>query len=171
MKRRINDTLLELLMGIVAAGVMIQLIQMVISGVYEGMVGSVGTFAAGLWPGIAVGIGLAVHMYVSIDRALDMTQEDAEKDRQAYPAVDVLTEYLKMERWLAANPKNRKTNAGIKRFINSWLGRAQNSARPGAGGKVVSAQQYDQRKYSEDELMAVSDDLIAEARAGRGKTA
>lgn len=85
MKRRINDTLLELLMGIVAAGVMIQLIQMVISGVYEGMVGSVGTFAAGLWPGIAVGIGLAVHMYVSIDRALDMTQEDAEKYmRKAY---------------------------------------------------------------------------------------
>lgn len=85
MKRRINDTLLELLMGIVAAGVMIQLIQMVISGVYEGMVGSVGTFAAGLWPGIAVGIGLAVHMYVSIDRALDMMQEDAEKYmRKAY---------------------------------------------------------------------------------------
>lgn len=85
MKRRINDTLFELLIGIVAAGVIIQLMQMVVSGVYDNMVGSVGTFAAGLWPGIAVGIGLAVHMYVSIDRALDMTPEDAEKYmRKAY---------------------------------------------------------------------------------------
>ena len=85
MKRKINDTLLELLMGIVVAGVIIQPIQMVVSGVYDNMVGSVGTFAAGLWPGIAVGIGLAVHMYVSIDRALDMTPEDAEKYmRKAY---------------------------------------------------------------------------------------
>jgi hypothetical protein len=37
--------------------------------------------------------------------------------------------------------------------------------------KVVSAQQYTQRQYTEDELLAVSDDLIAEARANRGKTA
>ena len=37
--------------------------------------------------------------------------------------------------------------------------------------KVVSAQQYTQRQYTEDELLAVSDDLLAEARANRGKTA
>lgn len=33
--------------------------------------------------------------------------------------------------------------------------------------KVVSAQQYTQRQYSEEELLAVSDDLIAEARKQR----
>ncbi len=38
-------------------------------------------------------------------------------------------------------------------------------------GKQVSAQKYTQRQYTEDELLAVSDDLIAEARANRGKTA
>ena len=97
-----------------------------------------------------------------------ITKEDAEKDRQAYPAVDVVAEYLKMERWLEANPKNRKTKAGIRRFINSWLGRAQNSARPTQGkAKTVSAQQYQQRNYTEDELLAVGDDLLAEARAKR----
>lgn len=79
MKRRINDTLLELIAGIVTVGVVIQVIQIIISGVYDHMVGSVGTFAAGLWPGITVSIGLAVHMYRSIDRALDMAREDAEK--------------------------------------------------------------------------------------------
>ena len=34
--------------------------------------------------------------------------------------------------------------------------------------KVVSAQQYSQREYTEEELMAVSDDLVAEARKLRG---
>ena len=38
-------------------------------------------------------------------------------------------------------------------------------------GKQVSEHQYTQRQYTEDELLAVSDDLIAEARANRGKTA
>ena len=96
-----------------------------------------------------------------------ITDKDAEADRQAYPAVDVMQEYLKMERWLEANPKNRKTKAGIRRFVNSWLGRAQNSARPGGRGKTVTAQRYEQRDYTEDELLAIGDDLIAEARARR----
>ncbi|CAB4146597.1 hypothetical protein UFOVP1008_25 [uncultured Caudovirales phage] len=43
----------------------------------------------------------------------------------AYPAVNVTNELLKMAAWLDANPKNRKTPAGIKRFCNSWLARAQ----------------------------------------------
>ena len=45
--------------------------------------------------------------------------------RSTYPAVDVFAEIAKMESWLDANPKKRKTQAGIKRFINSWLARAQ----------------------------------------------
>jgi len=45
---------------------------------------------------------------------------------KAYPAVDVFQELRAMESWLDANPKKRKTSGGIKRFVNSWLGRAQN---------------------------------------------
>lgn len=100
-----------------------------------------------------------------------ITEDDAQADQKAYPAVDVMSEYQKMARWLEANPKNRKTKSGIKRFVNSWLSRAQNSARAGSSfskTKTVSAQHYEQRPYSEDELMSVSDDLIAEARAIRG---
>ena len=85
MKRRINETLMELISGIVASGVVIQVIQVIISLVYDQLVGSVGAFAAGFWPGVKVGIGLAVHMYRSIDCALDMLSEDAEKYmRRAY---------------------------------------------------------------------------------------
>ena len=47
-----------------------------------------------------------------------------------YPAVDVAQQLRSMRGWLLANPKNRKTKAGIMRFVNSWLSREQNSARP-----------------------------------------
>lgn len=49
-----------------------------------------------------------------------------------YPAVDVEQQLRNMRGWLLANPKNRKTKAGIMRFVNSWLSREQNSARPAA---------------------------------------
>ena len=46
-----------------------------------------------------------------------------------YPAVDLMQEFNKMVGWIDANPKNKKTKVGVKRFINSWLSRAQDSAR------------------------------------------
>lgn len=47
-----------------------------------------------------------------------------------YPAVDVDQQLRNMRGWLLANPKNRKTKAGVMRFVNSWLSREQNQARP-----------------------------------------
>lgn len=47
-----------------------------------------------------------------------------------YPAVDVEQQLRNMRGWLLANPKNKKTKSGIMRFVNSWLSREQNSARP-----------------------------------------
>ena len=45
--------------------------------------------------------------------------------QKTYPAVDVFAELAKMESWLDANPTRRKTERGIKKFVNSWLSRAQ----------------------------------------------
>ena len=59
-----------------------------------------------------------------------ITEEELAKDVEAYPALDVRQEYLMMGRWFEANPKNRKTRSGIRRFINSWLSRSQDRARP-----------------------------------------
>ena len=55
----------------------------------------------------------------------------AEYDRYCslYPAVDVMRELRKMAGWLDGNPRNRKTRAGIKRFINGWLSREQDRGR------------------------------------------
>lgn len=63
-----------------------------------------------------------------------------------YPAVDVMQQLRNMRGWLLSNPKNRKTKSGIMRFVNSWLAREQNSARPvggASGGKPTKAQELD----------------------------
>lgn len=59
-----------------------------------------------------------------------ITSEEYLKDCEAYPAVEVLSAYKQMARWLDSNPKNRKTRQGIRRFVNSWLSREQDRARP-----------------------------------------
>lgn len=51
--------------------------------------------------------------------------EDVLRWQQLYPAVDVFQELRAMEGWLDANPTKRKTPRGVKRFVNSWLARAQ----------------------------------------------
>lgn len=61
--------------------------------------------------------------------------DEVEKYRELYPAVDTDKEFRKMIGWLDANPKNRKTSRGIQKFINGWLSRAQDSARPAAAQK------------------------------------
>ena len=66
--------------------------------------------------------------------------EDVEKWKELYPAVNVEQELRAMEGWLDANPTKRKTERGIKRFVNSWLARAQDrgpSANHLKGGKPV----------------------------------
>ncbi len=45
------------------------------------------------------------------------------KWEEAFPYIDVKSELLKMEVWLAANPKKRKKN--YERFIINWLVRAK----------------------------------------------
>lgn len=62
----------------------------------------------------------------------------------AYPAVDVMLETKRMVAWLEANPKNKKTRAGIMKFANSWLSRAQDDARA-----TNTRGRYDSRPLSE----------------------
>ena len=59
----------------------------------------------------------------------EISVETAAELSGLYPAVDVEQQLRSMRGWLLANPKNRKTKAGIMRFVNSWLSREQNSAR------------------------------------------
>lgn len=84
--------------------------------------------------------------------SFDVTFNYLNSLRQLYPAVDVEQEFRKMYGWLDSNPKNRKTSRGIKRFITSWLGRAQDRApvsRTAPGGYIS---RQSESGYSQDTL-------------------
>lgn len=58
-----------------------------------------------------------------------ITQSEVDEWQSLYPAVDVMQELRKMKGWCQANPKNRKTKSGVKRFINGWLAREQDRGK------------------------------------------
>lgn len=55
----------------------------------------------------------------------DITEEHVKKFKDCYQAVDIIHELKRIELWLESNPKKRKTMDGMMKFVNSWLGRAQ----------------------------------------------
>ena len=57
-----------------------------------------------------------------------LSNSEVDNYKMLYPGIDVEQQIRSMVGWLGANPKNRKTRNGIKRFINSWLSREQNKA-------------------------------------------
>lgn len=71
--KKINQTLSELIVGIFVSGLVIQLVSMIFTG------GPDLPFAGSFWAGVLTAVVLACHMYRSIDRALDMEPDDAQK--------------------------------------------------------------------------------------------
>ena len=85
MKKKINETLSELIIGILSMGVMIQAADILVCRLNPSFHGMVPDFMLGFWTGIGTAVGLSVYMYRSIDRALEMHAEDAENYiRKAY---------------------------------------------------------------------------------------
>lgn len=75
-----------------------------------------------------------------------VTRTEISHWKDLYQAVDVEAEVRKMRGWLDANPKNRKTAAGILRYITRWLGKAQDQARTAGGSspRPRTAQGYEE---------------------------
>ena len=72
MKRKINETLSELLLGIVLWGIFWQA-----AGVW--FVPDKLSCSVGLWCGVASALLCAAHIYRSLDKALDLQEKDAQK--------------------------------------------------------------------------------------------
>lgn len=72
MKRKINETLAELMAGIFLWGVLWQA-----AGVW--FVSDKVSCSLGLWLGVVTAEFCAVHMYRSLDRALEFSEKDAQK--------------------------------------------------------------------------------------------
>lgn len=77
--------------------------------------------------------------------------------------MDGVERYHKSRNWLEGYRKEPAT------WLNGecWNDDYSNDRKPGKKAKPVSAQQYEQRVYSEEELLAVSDDLLEEAKQRR----
>jgi hypothetical protein len=83
----------------------------------------------------------------------DIFDDDLFDWAKIYPGVDVVQELRSMLGWLNANRQRQKTSAGIKRFINSWLARAQDKPKAVLGGK------YDRGTGSAYEAAILSTDF------------
>ena len=58
-------------------------------------------------------------------------RKDIDEYVSLYPDINVEQELRNMRGWCLANPQRRKTRSGIRKFINSWLSRAQDRGVPG----------------------------------------
>lgn len=58
-----------------------------------------------------------------------VSEEQFKEWQRLYPDVDVLQELRKMKGWCDSNPKKRKSESGIKRFITGWLAREQSEKK------------------------------------------
>lgn len=94
-------------------------------------------------------------------------QDDIDSYKSLYPAVDVEQEMRKMIGWLDANPTKRKTKSGMKRFVNAWLARQQDSAKtttaPAARSKFNN---FEQRSDEIDTEM--NDKFLRELKVIKG---
>ena len=73
-----------------------------------------------------------------------------------YPGVDVKKAFREMRSWSNSNPEKRKTRKGVKRFVNSWLSKEENSGSH-TRTSVKDNNNFDHRRYSEDMLAALQD--------------
>jgi hypothetical protein len=64
-----------------------------------------------------------------------LSQSFADDLAKAFPTIDILGEARKALVWLKSN--NLKTAAGMSRFLNSWMGKANNSTRLSGTGWAV----------------------------------
>lgn len=114
-------------------------------------------------------------------------EEEQEEDRRTKSKVKALSRFTPpAQEEVSAYCRERGNQVDAQRFVDFYAAKGwkvgnqpmkdwkaavrtweQRDGKPGSS-KTVSAQSYGQRSYSEDDLMAVSDDLMAEARAMRG---
>lgn len=75
MKRKIDPTLLELWLGILAYGVVFEIVLLFFS--------RDPAYSIGLWIGVFLAVAGAFHMWWSLDRGLDLPEKDAVKSMGA----------------------------------------------------------------------------------------
>jgi len=94
-----------------------------------------------------------------------VTQSMIDTWQDAYPAVDVKQELKQMRVWVDANPQNRKTRGGVKRFITNWLSKSQN--RASHMGVRPDAQVSPRKRNPDDTLPSWMKEVTSDAATGK----
>lgn len=68
-------------------------------------------------------------------KAWPLFQTKINEYAEAYPGIDVYAECRKALQWLRDNSQRQKTFRGMSKFLNGWLGRAQDRSRGGPRSK------------------------------------
>lgn len=79
------------------------------------------------------GAHLQEHKEYYIGKHFFVSEEKHQKYNEAYPSLDLIAEYKKMDAWLESNPSKRKTERGYPRFVNSWLSVAAGKTKNNQG--------------------------------------
>ena len=101
----------------------------------------------------------------SLSRFTPPTQEEVSaycRERGNKVDAQRFVDFYAAKGWKVGNQPMKDWKAAVR----TWEQRDQQGAQRPV--KTVSAQAYTQRTYSEDELLAIGDDLMAEARQQRG---
>lgn len=78
---------------------------------------------------------------------------DYEEYKRLYPGVDIDNAFREMRAWCNSNPTKRKTAREIKRFVNGWLSRQQDSGKACNTSKPAkNFNNFDRRNYDMDDL-------------------
>ena len=79
-----------------------------------------------------------------------LTESKIKPLKEAFPAVDVVSESKKALAWVIANPDKKKTCSGMPKFLYNWIARVQNS-QGGWNGPNQNG-----RKYSSERIVGDS---------------
>ena len=77
----------------------------------------------------------AITLTLSSGESYAVEEKDMARWAEAYPAVDIRQELLRMRSWFDANPRRRRTRGTVGRFIVAWLAKEQDR-----GGRSPYAQ-------------------------------
>jgi len=85
----------------------------------------------------------------------EVTKELFDYFKETYPHLDLMQELRSMKAWLDTNVAKRKTERGMRRFINGWLQKSQNrgNGKQQAAAKPKNAfNNFPQRDYDMESL-------------------
>lgn len=81
------------------------------------------------------------------EKVFPFTETDVGEWQGSFPGIDVMQQLRQCRQWNIDNPTKRKTAKGMRRFINSWLSRAQD-ASGGTGNGTVRNNTADRQQRS-----------------------